>query len=89
MNQPLQNRKEFILFLAKTFEITQGEASYLSWKTGLERDFTDFNTILASGFSLDNYDAAVKFLKEKSSKSQKFLDEMQNRKETGKSFKNI
>jgi hypothetical protein len=88
MTQPLQNRKPFILFLAKTFGITEGEASYLSWKTGLEKDFTDFDTFLAAGFSLNSYDSDVMFLKEKSSKFQKFLDEMQNRKETGKLFKN-
>ena len=88
MTQPLQNRKKFILFLAKTFGITQGEASFLSWKTGLDKDFTDFDTFISSGISLNNYDSSVMFLKEKSSKFQKFLDEMQNRKETGKSFKN-
>jgi hypothetical protein len=87
MTHPLQNRREFILFLAKTFEITPGEASYLSWKTGLEDDFTDFATFISSDISLNNYDLAVKFLKEKSPKFQKFLDELQNRKETGKSFK--
>jgi hypothetical protein len=88
MTQSLQNRREFILFLSKTFDITPGEASYLSWKTGLEKDFNDFATFISSGISLDNFDLVVKVMKEESSKFQKFLDELQNRKETGKSFRN-
>jgi hypothetical protein len=82
----IQSRKKFISFLSNTFDITQNEASYLSWKTGIEKDFTDF-TFISSDVSFNNYDQTVKFMQQKSSKFQTFLDELQNRKETEKSFK--
>ena len=87
MTENLLNRKAFISFLADRFNITQGEASYISWKTGIEHDFIDFDNFSYESLSLQNDDRALKFLLQKSSKFKEFLDELQNRKETGQSFK--
>jgi hypothetical protein len=87
MTENLLNRKAFISSLADRFNITQGEASYLSWKTGIEYDFTDSDKIIIEALSLHNDDRALKLMLEKSSKFKNFLDELQNRKEAGQSFK--
>ena len=87
MTENLLNRKAFISFLADRFDITQGEASYLSWKTGIEHDFTDSDKIINEALSLHNDDRSLKLLLERSSKFKEFLDELQSRKETGKSFR--
>jgi hypothetical protein len=87
MTENLLNRRAFISFLADRFNRTQGEASYLSWKTGIEHDFTDSDKTINEGLSLQNDDRDLKFLLQISSRFKEFLDELQNRKETGKSFK--
>ena len=81
----IQNRKKFISLLAGIFDIAQNEASYVSWKTGLENDVTDFDSFIFENPSRE-YDKALIVIK-KSSKFQMFLDELQNRKQTGQSFK--
>ena len=81
----IQNRKKIISLLADIFDIAQNEASYVSWKTGLENYVTDFDKFVFENPSLE-YDKTLIFI-QKSSKFKEFSNELQNRKETGQSFK--
>ena len=83
----IQNRKKFISLLADKFDIAENEASFVSWKTGLENDFTELDIFILENPSSES-DQILKIF-QKSSKFQMFLNELQDRKETDKSFKKV